>query len=398
MFQPIKSQVRQWLEYWTMPPGAREEIRRDRRLPDRDPGAERFIEAALGWLGRAQDCSASADGGFARHWSWLDGWARSYPETTGYIIPTLLEQARIRGDDALRERARRALDWLVSIQMPEGAFPGGIIGQQPVAPTTFNTGQILLGLAAGVREFGGRYEDPMHRAARWLVSVQDEHGAWSRFCSAFAMPGPKAYDTHIAWGLAEAVRASGEKAHENAVRRNLEWAASLQRPNGWFDRCCLTDFSRPLTHTIGYVLRGFCEGYRLLGEDWMREAALRAAEPLLGCLRDDGFLPGRLDAEWQPCVRWACLTGAVQIAAVWFLLAPCSARREEMLAAARRANAFVRRTVRVDGPPDIAGGVKGSWPVDGGYGRLELLNWAAKFAIDANQMEIDSLSPLGAGG
>lgn len=375
-----------------MPPGAREEIRRDRTLPEQDPGAERFIEAALLWLGRAQDCSASADGGFARHWGWLDGWARSYPETTGYIIPTLLEQARLRGNGALRDRARRALDWLVSIQMPEGAFPGGVIGQQPVTPTTFNTGQILLGLAAGVREFGARYENPMHRAARWLASVQDERGAWSRYCSPFAIPGPKAYDTHIAWGLAEAARASGEKAYENAVRRNLEWAASLQRPNGWFDRCCLTDFSRPLTHTIGYVLRGFCEGYKLLGEGWMREAALRGAEPLLGCLREDGFLPGRLDAEWQPCVRWACLTGAVQIAAVWFLLAPHSSRREEMLAAARRANALVRRTVRIGGPPDIAGGVKGSWPVDGGYGRLQLLNWAAKFAIDSSQMEMQIAS------
>ena len=31
------------------------------------------------------------------------------------------------------------------------------------------------------------------------------------------------------------------------------------------------------------------------------------------------------------------------------------------------ANRFVRRTVRVDGPPDTRGGVKGSFPVDGEY-------------------------------
>lgn len=289
----------------------------------------------------------------------------------------------------MRERARRALEWLVSIQMPEGAFPGGVIGQQPVAATAFNTGQILMGLAAGVREFGGRYEDSMHRAARWLVGVQDDQGAWSRFYSPFALPGAKAYDTHIAWGLAEAARASGEKTYENAVRRNLQWASSLQRRNGWFDRCCLTDFSRPLTHTIGYALRGFAEGYRLLGEGWMLETALRGAESLLGCIREDGFLAGRLDSDWQPRARWSCLTGAVQIAAVWFLVAPHSSRGEEMVLAARRANAFVRRTVRIDAPPDIAGGVKGSWPVDGEYGRLQLLNWAAKFAIDSSWMELE---------
>jgi hypothetical protein len=58
------------------------------------------------------------------------------------------------------------------------------------------------------------------------------------------------------------------------------------------------------------------------------------------------------------------------------------------LSAARKGNAFVRRTVRIDGPPDIRGGVKGSFPVDGDYGRFEYLNWAAKFTVDANIKEL----------
>lgn len=389
MIASLRRRISRYLDDQHLPAAARAEARADRKGPGRDPGAEACIEAALGWLARAQDCSASRDGGFARHWSWLDGWAASYPETTGYIIPTLLDQARRRSDDRIRERARRALDWLVSIQMPEGAFPGGVAGQQPVAPVAFNTGQILIGLAAGVREFGGQYEDPMHRAARWLVSVQDEDGAWSRCTSPFALPGPKAYDAHISWGLAEAARVSGEKRYEDAVRRNMDWTVRQQRPNGWFERCCLTDASRPLTHTIGYVLRGLCEGHALLREDWIRASALKGAEALLDCIREDGFLPGRFDQHWQPCVKWSCLTGAVQIAAVWFLLAPHSPRGRQMQEAARRASAFVRRTIRTDGPPEIAGGVKGSWPVDGEYGRFQLLNWAAKFAIDAFQMELD---------
>lgn len=377
------------LNDWKLPAAARAEARADRRGLGSDPGAETAMAAMLGWLGRAQDDSASQDGGFARHWSWIGGWARSYPETTGYIVPTLLQQARLRGDERLRERARKALDWLVRAQLPEGAFPGGVIGQQPVAPVTFNTGQILLGLAAGVREFGAQYEDALHRAARWLVAVQDGEGAWSRFTSPFASPGAKAYDTHISWGLAEAALVSGEKRYAEAVRRNMEWTVSLQRPNGWFDRCCLTDFSRPLTHTIGYVLRGLCEGHALLREDWIRDAAAKGAAALLDCLAEDGHLAGRLDEQWRSCVNWACLTGTVQIAAVWFLLAPEGEQGERMRGAARRATAFVRRTIRLEGPPEIAGGVKGSWPVDGEYGRFQLLNWAAKFAIDACQMEID---------
>jgi hypothetical protein len=38
------------------------------------------------------------------------------------------------------------------------------------------------------------------------------------------------------------------------------------------------------------------------------------------------------------------------------------------------------RTSRDDG---LRGGIKGSYPVDGGYGRYELLNWAAKYFADA---------------
>jgi hypothetical protein len=390
MLSSLRSTLSSWLAYAQLPKAARAEARHDRRSFPPDPGAQTVIDASLRWLAQAQDCSATCDGGFARHWSWLDGWGRSYPETTGYIIPTLLQQARRRNDDQLRQRARRALDWLVSIQMPDGAFPGGVIGQQPVAPVTFNTGQILIGLAAGVREFGAAYEDAMHRAARWLVDVQDEHGAWSRYYSPFASPGGKAYDTHISWGLVEAARVSGEKRYEEAIRRNISWTVSLQQANGWFDRCCLTDFSRPLTHTIGYVLRGLTEAFHLLGEDWIRAAALAGARPLLACLRDDGFLAGRLDRDWHPAVNWCCLTGSVQIAAVWFLLAPVSGQAPEFRTAAARASSFVRRTVRLEAPPEIAGGVKGSWPVDGEYGRFQLLNWAAKFTIDACQMELDA--------
>ena len=47
---------------------------------------EAALENAISWICRAQDKSISQDGGVARHFSVLDGWGPSYPETTGYII------------------------------------------------------------------------------------------------------------------------------------------------------------------------------------------------------------------------------------------------------------------------------------------------------------------------
>lgn len=215
------------------------------------------------WIGRAQDCTRTRDGGAARRASLIEGRASSYPKTTGYIVTTLLDVARVRGGTVAEEarwRARRMLDWLVSIRLPEGGLQGGMIDQEPVVPVTFNTGQILLGLAAGVRELGGVYRDPMNRAATWLVPTQDPDGCWRKYPTPFAAPGEKAYEAHVAWGLLEAYRVQPEERYRDAALAKIRWALGLQRENGWFDGCGLEDAAAPLTHTIGYVLRGGAGG------------------------------------------------------------------------------------------------------------------------------------------
>jgi uncharacterized protein YyaL (SSP411 family) len=351
-----------------------------------DPGTGRVIDEGIAWLGRAQDHSRSRDGGVARHFSLLYGWATSYPETTGYIVPTMLDYARRRGDLSVRDRARRMLDWLTSIQLPCGGFQGGMIDSQPVVPVTFNTGQILLGLARGVREFGDEYRVAMRRAADWLVRTQDADGCWRKFPTPFAVAGEKAYETHVAWGLLEAAQVEPGHSYTEAALANIGWALTLQRDNGWFDRCCLDDNSRPLTHTLGYVLRGILEAYRHAGEGAHLAAARRMADGLLTATRDDGLLPGRLDSKWQGSVRWVCLTGSLQIAHCWLMLYQFTGDAVYR-DAARAANRFVRRTVRIDGPAETRGGVKGSWPIDGDYGAYQYLNWACKFFVDSNLLE-----------
>jgi len=351
-----------------------------------DPGIQASIDAALAWIGEAQDNSKSQDDGVARHFSLLTGWGPSYPETTGYIIPTLLEQARLRQDSSLRQRARRMLNWLVRIQMPCGGFQGGVAGVRPAVPVTFNTGQILMGLAAGVSDFGDRYRPAMKAAADWLVETQDSDGCWRKHATPFAQPGEKTYETHVAWGLLEAARLEPAARYGDAAIHNVRWALGHQTPNGWFEKCCLNNPGAPLTHTIGYVLRGVIEAYLYSNDRRFLRAALLTAEGALTALQADGFLPGRLDCRWRGVVPWSCLTGSVQIAHCWMLL-----YREtgdiRFRNAAFKANRYVRRTVRVDGPSETRGAVKGSFPISGGYNRFEYLNWANKFFIDSNTLE-----------
>jgi hypothetical protein len=372
--------------YLRLPVAAKAVRRTDSRgLSAQDLGIERTVDEGIAWLGRAQDCSASADGGVARHYSLVTGWGTSYPETTGYIIPTMLAYARLRGDEAVRRRAQRMLDWLVSIQFPDGSFQGGTIGATPLVPVTFNTGQILLGLASGAQEFG-QYREAMRRAANWLVRTQDPDGCWRQYPSPFAAPGEKTYDTHAAWGLLEAARVEPDTPYADAALANVRWALRWQRENGWFEKCCLTDPSRPLTHTLGYALRGVIEAYRFSRDESFLHAARKTADGLLTALRPDGFLPGRLRPNWQGAVDWVCLTGSAQIACCWLLLYMCTGDARYR-AAAYAANRYVRRTIQADGPPETRGAVKGSFPISGQYCGYQYINWAAKFCIDANMLE-----------
>jgi hypothetical protein len=371
-----------------LPAQARAERRRDREgVPQEDPGSERVLPALLDWMSLAQDASASADGGVARDYSLVNGWASSYPETTGYIVPTFIEYARRSGRADLRARARRMADWLVRIQLPGGGFQGGKIDSRPVVPVTFNTGQILLGLAAAQAEFGG-YAEPMRRAADWLVQTQDPDGCWRRHPTPFAATGEKEYETHVAWGLFEAARIESGRGYGEAGLANVRWALSSQGADGWFSKCCLDEPAQPLTHTVAYALRGVLEAYRFSSDAVLLDAARRTADGLLTALGPDGRLAGRFRPGWMPAVDWVCLTGSAQTAHCWLLMYRFTGEARYAEAAAK-ANRFVRRTVRLDGPAQTRGGVKGSFPVDGDYGRYEYLNWAAKFLADSLMLEMD---------
>ena len=385
----MKNAIRRALAWHRLPAAAKNEQRRDAAgLPTNDPGTDLVLPALMSWLCMAQDESASHDGGVARDYSLIRGWATSYPETTGYIIPTMLAYARQTGLLEYRNRALRMANWLVSIQFRDGGFQGGKVDSVPRVPVLFNTGQILLGLAAAQADTG-RYLEPMRRAANWLVSVQDADGCWRRYASPFAGAGERQYDTHVAWGLFEAHRIDSSQGWGGAGLRNVRWAIGEMHSNGWLPKCCLDDDTRyPLTHTLGYALRGILEAHRLSPEPTILDAARRIADGLLSALRDDGWLSGRLTSDWSAAGHWVCLTGTAQVAHCWLLLYRLT-EHSVYLDAARRANGYVRRTVALDGPIAQRGGVKGSFPIGGEYGRFQYLNWGTKFLADSLMLEAE---------
>ena len=342
---------------------------------------ETHIREAADWMCRAQD--HGDDRGVSYGAVFGEGFLPSYPETTGYIINTFLKLASHYGNDDYARRAKEMGRWEAAIQMDCGAVMGGMIKSEPT-PAVFNTGMVLLGWADLYRRTGAdEFRTAGIRAGQWLLDMQESNGHWVRGNSLFAAAAITVHNVKAAWGLAEMGAALGEKAFVEAATRNAEFAIGKQHENGWFEDCCLEDGQRPLLHTIAYTMQGLMGVGRIAGRKDLIERAARTARSLMTLMRDDGFVPGRIDRDFRGAASWCCLTGTAQTSIVWSELAAATGD-PDFADAAERANRYLMARHDICNlDPTLRGAVPGSWPVWGHYGRLRVLNWATKFFTDA---------------
>jgi hypothetical protein len=348
------------------------------------------LDAAIDWIKRGQDSSATggvAWGYRARRPVRMDlpmGWVGPYPETTGYIIPTMLRYADHCGDSDAVKRAERMAEWEMSIQLPDGGIQGGIYGSTPVASSTFVTGQVIFGFVALYnRTHDARIRTAAIKAGDWLLSCLDDTGRFVRGYSEFCSPGAKVYEIRTGLALAELADAIDVQKYRDAASKIADFALSRQQPNGWFAENDLDFHDQPLTHTIGYTLEGLHGlGKRLQRADCL-DAAQRTLDALIGHIHENGYLAGRLRANWSPAVEWVCLTGSAQIAGV-FLRMYVETRKPEYFDIGRKLLGFVCFTQDLKPAiPGLDGGIRGSFPFSGDYGQWCVLNWATKFFSDS---------------
>lgn len=335
------------------------------------------LREALEWLCRAQD--ATADRGVSHSYGLDKGWAASYPETTGYIIPTFLNWYLISGNNEYQKRALEMADWELSIQLTEGAIPALSNGQ----PVIFDTGQVLFGWLAAFRDTGDeRYLAAAARGGDWLLDNLDSDGTWRKWGN----PGcsdPNLYNIRFAWALLDLSRETGNTSYRAAVERFIDWVLLQERERGWFAYNCLTDNDHPLLHTIAYTAQGLLESGVILGDERCIQAVRRIADELAAKVEANGKMAGRFGREWQEAANWSCLTGMAQMAIVWQRLDRIDGVGR-YYDPTRKVIEFLKCTQDVGSAnPGIRGGIKGSYPVNGGYGNYRLLNWAAKFFADA---------------
>jgi len=350
--------------------------------------------AAAAWLGRAQD--AGGDGGVAGRYQLRHGWTSSYPETTGYIIPTFLRMAERSGVEEYQDRARRCVEFLLGVQLASGAFPGMEIAENHTDPSVFNTAQIVCGLRAWHEATGDeRALASARTACDWLVAQQDGDGAWRKH-----LYGGEtyAYMAHAGCWVAEMGIYLRERAYLDCARAHLEWVLTHHNTaTGWFDKSGFSIAKHhrgAVTHTVAYTIWGTMMMSRLLGHAEGMSAARQAALQAARRLEISRWLPGELDANWRGTATYACPTGNAQLALVWLELHRLQ-HDPALVSAACKAIDLVKQIQPMrSSDPGICGGIPGSAPVWGGYLYMSFPNWAAKFFIDALLAKQETLSAL----
>lgn len=262
-----------------------------------------------------------------------------YPEVTGYFIPTLYQW----GEDEL---ARTCCRWLISIQLPDGAFPA-----PDGTPYTFDTAQIMRGLCAALGDVEDA-ESSLRKACEWILTQVNSSGKlktpsteqWTDIANdlihTYALPP-----------LAEAGRRLGVKEYEEAARFVLDY---YKRQDD------LVPFNR-LSHFHAYAMEALCEMDEL-------DLARRGMADVARCQRWNGSVPA------YPNVKWICSTGIAQYAIVWYRLGEI-----------KRADRAIRYLEKIQNP---SGGFNGSYGPGAKYISGAEISWGVKYFLDAWKLKL----------
>lgn len=350
------------------------------------PSLERYhfhLKQTSEWCLRS---AAHGSGGSCAHYSPILGWSRPYPETTGYLIPTLIKLAETLRDGRFLTCAIQLGGWLLEVQNDDGSWCGGLHPAKKPSGSVFNTGQILKGMTALYRLRGeDRWIEAGTRGAAWLAARVNSEGLWPP--GDYQSAETPSYYTHVAWPMLEVWSLTGETELRNAAERFLNTVIHRIQDDGSISKWGFTENSPAFTHTIAYTIRGLQEAARILDE-YERYAA--PVEPALEIIYrksgiSNGRLPGSFGNNWQATANYVCLTGNAQLA---ICLLKLEAHKPDLrlVDSAAKLVDFVAKTQRGNFLSGTRGAVAGSWPLWGRYMFMRYPNWAAKYFCDALMM------------
>lgn len=341
---------------------------------------DRHLLAASSWLLQSQRVWGQR--GYAHSYHLLHGWQPPYPETTGYLIPTLHRLHLRYGIPELAESVTQAAQWLAEIQLPSGAF-ADLAGN----PQVFDSGQILIGLNYLAERFPAAAQPKAQVAvARWLAEVQEADGSFVRYAY---HQRPHTYYSRVGAALLTAGRLLGEENVRAAGLAQLDWVLAQQLDNGFFQHASF-DAAPAFLHTIVYIVEGLLDAHGESGDERYLHAALRSCRPLLAASSArDLILRSQYAPDFSVANPEKCLTGLAQWAGVCLRLARLTGDAAFRQDALKTLYYLKSRQLLLTRDLRLYGGLLGSDRLFGKYMMLAIPNWGLKFFIDALLLKLE---------
>ena len=327
----------------------------------------KHIKMAADWLLYMQN----DNGGYARKFGFIGGRDKSYIETSGYIIETLL---RLKEEKYINS-AFKAGEWLLKVQKEDGSFSE----IDEFRPFVFDTGQVLIGLNA-LYKFTKKekYLNAIEKAANWLCKVQEEDGSWQKY----AYNNQKhTYYSRVAAALYEAGEILEIDEFKRKALKNIDWVLENQLENGFFKCASFLDTVSPYLHTLIYILEGLLEIYDKTENEKILNAVLKNALQFKNIqFKRDLLLCSQYDENFNCVNDERCITGLAQWAGVALKIYEIT-NDEDFLKVAS-STLFYLKAKQIKASL-MRGGFSASIPFWGRYGGFEFVNWSNKFFIDA---------------
>lgn len=215
---------------------------------------------------------------------------KSYPEVTGYYIPTLLKWG-------YKDLALQYAKWLCNIQKKDGSW----YDTDNKAPYIFDSAQILKGLLA-IRECLPEVDEHIIKGCEWILNNITSEG---RLLSPLedAWGDGKTFSELIHTYCISPIKEAGILFNRSDFVKKADLIADYYTTN------CKTEILNMnlLSHFYAYVMEAMID----IGHE---ELAREAMDKIAIMQKESGAVPGYNN------VNWVCSTGLFQLALVWFRL------------------------------------------------------------------------------
>lgn len=339
-----------------------------------------FVERsylAIQWLKRSFEQNKGGSSAYYKKYPLLKGkWSDVYPETTGYIIETLIQYDPIFPEENLLTLALNNADWLLSIQLNSGAFPGGLglKGKESI----FNTGQIIFGLLAAYNHNQKQsYLNAIRKAVKWLLESMETDGSWKN--GSYIEGFIPTYYTRVLWAISKSNQLLADQTIKRSIENAMAYYLSKSRPNDSFQDWSFDSTQIAFTHTIAYTLRGILEVARIMNNLEWEEIVVRSCEKIIIEVQKYEKLAGTYKPDWKGDYSFQCLTGNAQIALLFCRLNQI----DNNLEIAKSIFQPVLNYQYLGNDINRKGGIPGSAPIWKKYQIFRYPNWAVKFFLDA---------------